>query len=161
MNKGDYLFSGDPNYTGPLPALLRQHAITLLTAVRTLMDYPTPSELNGLPAIPAAQLLTHSLELFLKLALLKRGYNEQELRGPKLRHNLVQLMEECEGIGVYFSDEHRNLIIHLNEIHENHAVRYTIASDGMWMPFTMRQMVDLAMDFLMASHPSGRVERHV
>ena len=56
-----------------------------------------------LTAIPMYYLASHSAELFLKAALLKRGVAEDELRKFDYRHNLSSLLDRLIQLGVPMS----------------------------------------------------------
>ena len=52
-----------------------------------------------LTAIPLYFLASHAAELFLKAALLKRGFAEADLRKYDYRHNLAALLQELQRKG--------------------------------------------------------------
>lgn len=84
---------------------------------------------TGLDAIPLYFLASHSAELFLKAALLKRGFNELDLKKYDYRHNLRSLLSELQNKGVAVTDETVATISGLSEQHKNHALRYTVLLD--------------------------------
>ena len=85
-----------------------------------------PTELK---AIPLYFLASHSAELFLKAALLKRGFNELDLKKYDFRHNLNSLLIELQNKGVFVTDETVKTINGLSEQHKKNALRYTILLD--------------------------------
>jgi hypothetical protein len=59
-----------------------------------------------LTAVPLYFLASHAAELFLKAALLKRGFSEADLKKKHdYRHNLAALLREIEGKGVPVSND--------------------------------------------------------
>lgn len=82
-----------------------------------------------LTAIPMYYLASHSAELFLKAALLKRGVVECELKEFAYRHNLSSLLEKLIQKGAPMSEISINCIQGLSEQHRNHQLRYTILND--------------------------------
>jgi len=52
-------------------------------------DEGTPTKLT---AVPYYFLVSHAIELFLKSALLKRGYKPKDLKKFQVRHNLAELL---------------------------------------------------------------------
>ena len=89
-------------------------------------------DINGRPtkanAIPMYYLASHSAELFLKAALLKRGMSEDELR-IDYRHDLVSLLDRLSRIDVPVSELTTNCIQGLSEQHRKNQLRYTILDD--------------------------------
>jgi len=75
-------------------------------------------------AIPFYFLVSHAAELFLKSALLKRGWNEQQLKKYDYRHNLDSLLCELQSIGIIVTPETANLINRLSPQHADHSLRY-------------------------------------
>ena len=82
-----------------------------------------------LTAIPMYYLASHSAELFLKAALLRRGVAEDELRKFDYRHNLSSLLERLIRIGVPMSEISKNCIQGLSKQHKNHQLRYSVLND--------------------------------
>jgi hypothetical protein len=74
-------------------------------------------------------LISHTTELLLKSALLKRGLSEKDLKKYDYRHSLEKLLEELKKKGVYVTDATTNLIEGLHKQHKNHELRYTIFMD--------------------------------
>jgi hypothetical protein len=63
--------------------------------------------------------------------LLKRGYQEGDLRKYHYRHNLDALLKELQAKEVSVTPETVSLIIGLHSQHHNHALRYTaLVDDG-------------------------------
>jgi hypothetical protein len=86
--------------------------------------YPTK-----LTAIPLYFLASHAAELFLKAALLKRGFDESQLKKFDYRHNLEGLLLELLNKGVPVTDETKAIVNGLSEQHKKHALRYTVLVD--------------------------------
>lgn len=82
-----------------------------------------------LTAIPLYFLASHAAELFLKAALLKRGFNESQLKKFDYRHNLEGLLLELLKKGVPVSDETKAIVNGLSAQHKKHALRYTVLVD--------------------------------
>ena len=90
---------------------------------------------NGAPAkltaIPFYFLVSHAAELFLKSALLKRGFNDRDLKKYDYRHSLNTLLLELQELGVSVTPDTVGLINGLHSQHQNHALRYTaLVDDG-------------------------------
>jgi hypothetical protein len=84
-----------------------------------------------LTAIPFYFLVSHAAELFLKSALLKRGFQEGDLKKFDYRHNLGALLEELLGRRVSVTADTAQLIRGLHAQHAHHALRYTaLVDDG-------------------------------
>ena len=58
-----------------------------------------------LTAVPLYFLASHGAELFLKAALLKRGFTEANLKAYDRRHNLAGLLQEVQDKGVPVTNE--------------------------------------------------------
>ena len=80
-------------------------------------------------AVPFYYLVSHAAELFLKCALLKRGFSPNDLKSSTLRHSLENLLGELSKKGVPISDTCSQLLLELNHQHEKHALRYTVFMD--------------------------------
>jgi len=90
---------------------------------------------NGVPtslkAIPFYLLISHAVELFLKSALLKRGFQESDLKKYNYGHNLDALLAELQKKGVSVTDVTVAVINGLHNQHQKHALRYTaLVDDG-------------------------------
>lgn len=82
-------------------------------------------------AIPFYFLISHTVELLLKSALLKRGFQVGNLRKYDYRHNLDALLKELQAQGVLVTPDTVRLINGLHSQHQNHALRYTaLVDDG-------------------------------
>lgn len=90
-------------------------------------DDDTPAKIT---AIPFYFLVSHAAELFLKSALLKRGWDEQPLKKYDYRHNLDSLLSEVKKNGVSVTPETVNLINGLSTQHADHSLRYTALVDN-------------------------------
>lgn len=75
-------------------------------------------------AIPFYFLVSHSVELFLKSALLKRGHTEQELKKYDYRHDLKKLLETLQKKDVNVTVETVMVINGLHDQHKKHGLRY-------------------------------------
>lgn len=82
-----------------------------------------------LTAIPLYFLASHAAELFLKAALLKRGFDELDLKKYDYRHNLNSLLSELQKKGVSVTDATEATINGMSEQHKKHALRYTVLVD--------------------------------
>lgn len=105
-----------------------------LSATLELKSDGTPAKIT---AIPFYFLISHAAELLLKSALLKRGFNEGDLKKYDYRHNLDALLEKLQEQGVSVTSDTVNLINGLHSQHQNHALRYTaLVDDGqkIYMP---------------------------
>lgn len=84
-------------------------------------DDGSPAKLT---ALPFYFLVSHAIELFLKSALLKRGYVPADLRRFDNRHNLKALLELLKKKGLPVSTEATSIIEGLSSQHSNHLLRY-------------------------------------
>ena len=82
-----------------------------------------------LMAIPLYFLASHAAELFLKAALLKRGFAEADLRKFNYRHNLAALLEELQKKNLPVSGDTAAVVRGLSEQHQAHQLRYTVLLD--------------------------------
>jgi len=80
--------------------------------------------------LPYYFLISHAAELFLKSALLKRGWEETELRKFDYRHNLDTLLREIQNLDLIVTVDAARLINGLHSQHANHALRYTAFLDN-------------------------------
>jgi hypothetical protein len=77
-----------------------------------------------LTAIPFYFLISQTIELFLKAALLKRGYLPADLKRFNNRLNLTALLELLKEKSLPVSVEATDLINGLSPQHEQHLLRY-------------------------------------
>ncbi len=98
----------------------------ILSSMIELKNDGTPVKIT---AIPFYFLISHAVELLLKSALLKRGFQEEKLRKYDYRHNLDALLRELQAQGVSVTPESISLINGLHSQHQNHALRYTAFVD--------------------------------
>jgi hypothetical protein len=93
------------------------------------LDLDNSGRPANLTAIPMYFLATHAAELFLKAALLKRGFAEADMKKFDYRHNLAALLQEIKGMGVPVTDVTDAVIHGLSEQHRTHQLRYTVLID--------------------------------
>lgn len=119
-----------------------------LTGGLELDDLGRPTKLM---AIPLYFLASHAAELFLKAALLKRGFAEAKLKTFDYRHNLGALLKEIEDRGIPVTSATAEVIHGLSEQHQTHQLRYTVLVDDgtktYWPPLTL---VFTALDELLS-----------
>ncbi len=105
----------------------RLAAETLAATMETKGD-GTPAKIT---AIPFYFLASHAAELFLTSALLKRGFEESDLKEYDYRHNLNALLVAIQANGVSVTSDTVTLINGLHGQHQTHALRYTaLVDDG-------------------------------
>ncbi|HEY7326475.1 MAG TPA: hypothetical protein VH592_02470 [Gemmataceae bacterium] len=105
----------------------RLAAETLAAGMETKED-GTPAKLS---AIPFYFVASHAAELFLKSALLKRGFAESDLKQFDFRHSLNALLTALQEKGVTVTQDTVELINGLHHQHQTHALRYTaLVDDG-------------------------------
>ena len=103
-----------------------------------------------LTAIPMYFLTSQAAELFLKAALLKRGFAEADLKKFDHRHNLAALLREIKGMGVPVADVTDAVIHGLSEQHRTHQLRYTVlVDDGTKTYWPPPSLVFTALDELL------------
>lgn len=105
----------------------------------------TPSNLT---AIPFYFLISHAAELLLKSALLKRGFNQQNLKKHDFRHSLNALLEELQKYGVSITPDTVAMINGLHSQHQNHALRYDALINDQKMFLPPPPLVFLMLDEL-------------
>lgn len=117
--------------------LFRMNAEKLTEGLDT-DDLGRPTKLT---AVPLYFLASHAAELFLKAALLKRGFDEAALKKRDYRHNLAALLEELEKMKVPITRDTVAVVQGLSEQHKTHQLRYTVlADDGKgtyWPPIAL------------------------
>ncbi|MGE4169161.1 MAG: HEPN domain-containing protein [Candidatus Margulisiibacteriota bacterium] len=77
-----------------------------------------------LTAIPFYFLVSQAVELFLKAALLKRGWEERNLKKYDYRHNLKALLGELQKKDILITDETQTIVKGLSSQYSSHALRY-------------------------------------
>lgn len=109
-------------------------------------------------AVPFYYLVSHAAELFLKCALLKRGFSPNDLKSSALRHSLENLLRELLKKGVSISEPSSQLLLRLNHQHEKHALRYTVFVDDGEPTFTPEpeDLFSMLDELMMA----GRIATH-
>lgn len=103
-----------------------------------LDDIGRPTKLT---AVPLYFLASHAAELYLKAALLKRGFAEVNLKKYDYRHNLAALLEELRKKGVPVTSDTVAVVQGLSEQHKTHQLRYTVLVDDgaktYWPPVSL------------------------
>ena len=93
-----------------------------------------------LTAIPLYFLASYAAELYLKAALLKRGFDEPTLR-KRFGHDLDSLLAALQQAGVSVTDETVATVKGLSDQHSKHALRYTVLVDDgkktYWPPLSL------------------------
>ena len=101
------------------------------------LDKRSDGSPSKLTAIPFYFLISHAVELFLKSALLKRGFTENDVKKYDYRHNLDALLAALQKKGVNISPETATMINGLSVLHKTHALRYDVLLEGgkkFWAP---------------------------
>ena len=88
------------------------------------LDFERRSLGDLLSLMPFYYLSSHAAELFLKAALLKRGFGEANLRKMQYRHDLEALLGELELKGVPVKDATRRIVKKLGAQHRTHELRF-------------------------------------
>ena len=135
-----YRYSYDDAYSGPEPMPYRLHALQFASAARKLIDSSNHGEINGMAAIPIAYLLCHSMEMSLKLALMKNSFSVHDLKKLPIRHSLNDLLDECQKLKISFTEQERLAINSLSSAHSQHVLRYSAMTEGFWIPQTLRNV---------------------
>jgi len=104
----------------------RLAAETLAPTIETRPD-GTPVKLT---AIPLYFLVSHAAELFLKSALLKRGFVEKDLKQLDYRHSLDALLTALQDKCVTITPTTIALLNGLHYQHQTHALRYASLVDN-------------------------------
>jgi HEPN domain-containing protein len=73
---------------------------------------------------PRYFMLCHAVELALKAYLFYRGKTPKELKAPKIRHSLKELLTEATNAGLLLSTSAQNDILLMDEAHEEFWHRY-------------------------------------
>jgi hypothetical protein len=127
----DHPRPSDPAY---LTSVYRIHAAVFVDSAQALAERLEVSSAGApttLKAIPFYLLASHATELFLKSALLKRGFSDKELRQIKYRHNLSELLSALQRKGVAVAPQTEEMVRHFSTQHEHHSLRYTaLVDDG-------------------------------
>lgn len=79
--------------------------------------------------VPFYYLCSHAAELFLKAALLKRGFKQADLKKYDYRHNLGALLKELKNKGLVITKNTELAIEALDKQHKKHILRYTVLLD--------------------------------
>ncbi len=115
-----------------LASIFRMTGVNFQLAAKILAD-AMETKSDGTPAkmtaIPFYFVASHAAELLLKSALLKRGFNESELKQFDLRHSLNSLLAAVQEQGVSVMMETVSLIDGLHHQHQTHSLRYTALLD--------------------------------
>lgn len=110
-----------------LASIYRLTAVNFWESAKKL-DMTLEKRNDGSPtkvtAIPFYFLISHAVELFLKSALLKRGFTENDIKKYDYRHDLDSLLVALQKKDVNLSPETVTMINGLNVLHKTHALRY-------------------------------------
>ncbi len=128
----------------PLAVAYYMNGVNFKMSAKTLADEIEVGD-EGRPskitAIPLYFLASHAAELFLKAALLKRGFQEATLKKFDYRHNLSGLLAEIQAKGLPVTDDTAAVVQGLSKQHECHQLRYTVLVDdgtkAYWPPLPM------------------------
>lgn len=122
---------GDSLY---LASIYRMHGVIFWESAKTLSRH---IEVDGvgipekLTAIPFYFLVSHTVELLLKSALLKRGFAEHDLKQFSYRHSLNVLLDSLRQKGVSVTPATTAMVCGLHDQHSTHALRYSaLVDDG-------------------------------
>ncbi|MGQ0542939.1 MAG: hypothetical protein ACT4O9_13960 [Blastocatellia bacterium] len=128
----------------PLAVAYYMNGVNFKMSAKTLADDIEIGD-DGRPAkitaIPLYFLVSHAAELFLKSALLKRGFDEAKLKKFDYRHNLSALLSEIQTRGLPVTDNTVAVAQGLSKQHQAHQLRYTVLVDDgtktYWPPLPM------------------------
>jgi hypothetical protein len=114
---------------------------TSADALAQQLDLDGDGRPTSLMAIPMYFLASQAAELFLKSALLKRGFPERELRSRDLGHDLDALLIKLQTLGATVAAKTADVVHGLSEQHRTHQLRYTaLVDDGTetyWPPLSL------------------------
>jgi hypothetical protein len=137
----------------PLAAAYYLNGSIFQTSAKKLMEgleLDSSGRPAKLTAIPMYFLASHAAELFLKAALLKRGFAEADLKNFDYRHNLVGLLQEIRDLAVPVTNDTVAVIQGLSEQHRTHRLRYTVlVDDGATTYWPPPSLVFTALDELL------------
>lgn len=117
----------------PLAVAYRSNGVNFRLSAEKLregLELDSLGRPTSLTAIPLLFLASQAAELFLKAALLKRGFSESDLRKHEHRHNLEALLQELQNKGVPIDTETASIVSGLSEQHRTHQLRYTVLVDN-------------------------------
>ena len=115
-----------------LASIYRIHAAIFVESAKLLaerLEVDPVGTPTTLAAIPVYLLSSHAAELFLKAALLKRGFGDRDLREFNYRHNLGALLDAVQQAGVCVTAETEEMVRGFSTQHEDHSLRYTALVD--------------------------------
>lgn len=115
-----------------LASIYRIHATVFVESARAIaerLEVDSAGRPKALTAIPFYFLTSHAAELFLKAALLKRGFGDRDLRQFNYRHNLGMLLSAVQQKGVRVTTETEEMVRRFSTQHEDHSLRYTVLVD--------------------------------
>ena len=116
----------------PLVSAYRLNGVNFRASAEVLantLDLDQDGRPTRLTAIPLYFLASYAAELYIKAALLKRGYDEPTLR-KRFGHDLVSLLSALQQKGVSVTNETVATIEGMCDQHKNHALRYTVLVDN-------------------------------
>ncbi|MFK4657159.1 hypothetical protein [Bradyrhizobium japonicum] len=90
-----------------------------LDAFERLAKTPAPQ-----PLYPMYFLFAHCLELLFKSFLAARGVPKKKLKEPKLRHDLIALLDLCEAKQLPEVTDLRTYVASIQEMNSDHDFRY-------------------------------------
>ena len=120
----------DNTYLGGIYRLTAINFLMSAKRLESMMEKKSDGMPAKITAIPFYFLISHAAELFLKSALLKRGWQDKDLKNFDYRHNLGSMLKELQKTGVAITSETVHIINELHEQHKNHSLRYTALLDN-------------------------------
>ena len=121
-----------------------------MSAETLLRDFEKRGEAvpRNIRAIPFYYLISHTIELLLKCALLKRGESADTLKKYPLGHSLSKQLERLKELGVPVSEKTNRVIGILSPQHEKHVLRYSALIDDGEPTFTPEPelLLDIEVD---------------
>jgi hypothetical protein len=75
--------------------------------------------------IPIIYLISHAIEVMLKVFLLHHGFDQKQLKSANIRHNLSELFREAKQLDLNTDFSNIDSLIPLiSDTHKNHTLRY-------------------------------------
>lgn len=133
MGKATKRSSMEFNESNHLASIYRIMAVRYWEDAKKL-DKDIERDEKGLPkkytALPYYFLVSHATELVLKTALLKRGFEKEQLRKFNYGHNLENLLNELVKLELPISQRTKEMVLGLSEQHKDHSLRYEVLIDN-------------------------------